>query len=354
MLTLEDFKADVSKEIKLPMIGCYKNGNHYTAIFSDGTKVNETIDEEADHFTYEFPSNFDIHINNRCNAGCPYCHEGSTKDGQVPSLYNLIFSEYTETSVTKSRTKITGKYTPFYESLRPGTEIAIGGGSIFESDPAEFEIFLLANKNKGIISNITVNQIHVKPNIEKLKSWVKEGLVKGVGLSLVNSHDEDFWKCVDELGENVVIHTIAGILSEKDLPYLKNRKVLILGYKHLRRGNDYFSAKVTENIEWLKLNLVKLQNTVKLMSFDCLGIEQINPKEVLSITDDQWNTLFQGSDTDVTDSDGNITCATMYIDLCGEHPTCARMSTAALDKRYAFSFNETIESVFKKSIQAWE
>lgn len=341
----------------MKVLATYKNGNHRVKIYDDGTKIKETFDEKADHFTYDFPENFDIHINNRCNAGCKYCHEGSTKTGEVPSLYNMIFSEYTEEPVTKTQTKIKGKYTRFYESLRPGTEMAIGGGNIFESDAAEFHTFLALNKHKGIISNITVNQVHVKPNIEKLKSWVKEGLVHGIGLSLINSKDEEFWKCVDELGENVVIHTIAGILSEEDMPYLKGRKVLILGYKDLRRGHDLLTdqktrAKIQLNKAWLHVNLPEISEECKLISFDCLGIRQIEPKEALGMSDEEYNMIFQGSDTDVHDAEGNITCATMYIDLVGG-PKCARMSTAGLDKRYSFSFEEPIEEVFKRSTQDW-
>ena len=355
MQTINQFLKKTMNEFPfLKPLGCYKNGNHFTAIFHDGTKINETIEETDDHFTYEFPSNFDIHINNRCNAGCPYCHEGSTKDGEVPSLVDMILENKGRVikHIDGDRYTFVGKLTPFYDSLRAGTEMAIGGGNIFESDPLEFEFFLEMNKRKHILSNITINQIHVKPNMDKLKKWVDNGLVHGIGVSLVNSKDEEFWKCVDQLGNNVVVHTIAGILTEKDLPYLKNRKILVLGYKHLRRGNDYFSETVQKNIDWLRDNLKDVSKTVKLMSFDCLGIEQLNPKNNLSIGDKDWNTLFQGSDTDVKDAEGNITCATMYIDLVGG-AKCARMSTAALDKRYSFDYNERIEDVFKKSIKDW-
>lgn len=337
----------------LKVLATYKNGNHRVTICDDGTKIKETFDPDADHFTHDFCENFDIHINNRCNAGCPYCHEGSTKDGEVPSLTEMIFKNNNYSTVKKDgKLYYTGEMTPFYKSLHAGTEMAIGGGNIFESNPEEFEIFLAVNKAKHILSNVTINQVHIKPNFKKIKKWVDDGLVHGIGISLVNSKDEKFWKCVDQLGENVVIHTIAGILTEKDLEHLKNRKVLILGYKHLRRGNDYFSDTVQKNIDWLKDNMKTVSETVKLMSFDCLGIEQLAPKEVLNITDDEWNTLFQGSDTDVKDADGNITCSTMYIDLVGG-PKCARMSTAALDKRFSFSYDEPVETVFKRSTQGW-
>ena len=38
----------------------YKNGNHYTEIYDDGTRIRETIEPEADHFIYEFPEGMKI------------------------------------------------------------------------------------------------------------------------------------------------------------------------------------------------------------------------------------------------------------------------------------------------------
>lgn len=51
----------------LKVLATYKNGNHRVTICDDGTKIKETFDPDADHFTYDFCENFDIHINNRCN-----------------------------------------------------------------------------------------------------------------------------------------------------------------------------------------------------------------------------------------------------------------------------------------------
>ena len=313
------------------VLSVYQNGNHWVAIFSDGTKAKFTEDEEATYFTYDFAENFDLHINNKCDAGCPYCHENSTPNGETPSLQDFVSSK-------------------FYDSLRSGTEMAIGGGNIFESP--DIEILLKANAEKGIVSNVTVNQRHVVKNLDTLKRWVEQKLVYGIGLSLVDSSDNAFWDAVNKLGENVVIHVIAGILTKNDYIYLRNRKVLILGYKNLRRGASYFNDEVQARIDELKSNLINLSNRVAVLSADCLAIEQLDFKTVLNIKDIDWNFLYQGSDTDVKDADGNITCSTMYIDLCNG-PTCARMSTAALDKRFKFSYDESIEDVFKKSIQGW-
>lgn len=337
MLTLEEFSVTNPTAMAV-----YKNGNHYVAIYPDGTKIKETIDPAADHFTYDFPENFDLKINNRCDGGCPYCHENSTPTGEVPDLKEFADSK-------------------LIESLHPGTEIAIGGGNIFESPDLEY--FLQKLKSNKIIANITVNQHHVAKNFDSLKHFVDAKLVHGIGISLTNAHNREDFELIDQLGDNVVIHTINGILERKDLRALDGRKVLILGYKDLRRGHTLLSTpnmsaagtwgdKIKRNQEWLKRNLDILRKEYfKLVSFDCLALEQLNPKEVCHISDSDWNTLFQGADTDVRDSEGNITCATMYIDL--PNKKVARMSTAPLDRREDFESTETIEELFAKSVKNW-
>ena len=57
----------------------YRNGNHTVKLYSDGTKVKETIDPNDDHFTYEFPESFDLKITDYCDAGCLYCFIPGTK-----------------------------------------------------------------------------------------------------------------------------------------------------------------------------------------------------------------------------------------------------------------------------------
>lgn len=47
-------------EVKMKILGSYKNGNFRTAIFEDGTKIRETNDDE---FQAAFAENMDIKIN---------------------------------------------------------------------------------------------------------------------------------------------------------------------------------------------------------------------------------------------------------------------------------------------------
>ena len=108
---------------------------------------------------------------------------------------------------------------------------------------------------------------------------------------------------------------------------------------------------IKRNIEWLKTYLPIMKNHCKVISFDCLGIEQIDPKSILNISNKEYNRLFQGSDTDVTDKDGNITCSTFFMDL--PNMQVARMSTAALDKRFDFTGEENISELFRLTTKGW-
>ena len=263
------------------------------------------------------------------------CHENSTVNGKHGDLRELE---------------------PMIATLHAGTECAVGGGNALAHPDLLW--FLERLKEQGVIANITINQRHLRPYKDLICKIVGEGLVHGIGISLTDASNTDDFAFIDTLGNNVVIHTIAGILSEKDVTPLMGRKILILGYKDLRRGHSLLEKKSDEikaNIKWLQSLLARIGSTninpFNVISFDCLGIEQLNPKALLNISDARYDTLFQGSDTDVKDADGNITCATMYIDV--PNMQVARMSTAALDKRYPFTGKENIHDLLQITTQGW-
>ena len=261
------------------LMGAYVNGNYTVKIFSDGTKVRET---EEDDFIASFPENMDVKITNQCDMGCAYCHENSTIDGLHGDILNP----------------------KFLDTLHPYTEIAIGGGNPL-AHPNLVE-FLHKLKDKKIIANVTVNQIHFERDENLIRELVDNKLISGLGVSLVNTNTE-FVERVKQY-PNAVIHVINGILKETDMRILKNNdlKMLILGYKHFRRGNSYYnnrSSEVINNQNWLYKNLANIVNQFKVVSFDNLAIEQLNVKRLLS--EEKWNEFYMGDD-------GNFT---MYVDL---------------------------------------
>lgn len=166
---------------------------------------------------------------------------------------------------------------------------------------------------------------------------INEKLIYGLGVSLVNPTQE-FIKKVKKY-PNIVIHVINGVLKPSDVQAMENNnlKMLILGYKHLRRGNEYFDSdrkEIEENQQWLYENLQDILNKFKVVSFDNLAIEQLDVKRLLS--DSEWNEFYQGDDGS----------STYYIDMVERK--FARSSTAPFDKRY--DLLDSVDDMFKKIV----
>jgi hypothetical protein len=263
----------------MKLLNKYVNGNYTVRIYSDGTKIRET---EADEFNASFPENIDIKITNWCNMGCPFCHENSTINGKHADLFN----------------------SKFIDTLHSGTELAIGGGMV--TSHTDLIPFLQILKNKGIISNITVHQFELEKNIELIEGLVAENLIYGIGVSY--KQPSEIFTDIASKFKNCVIHTINGVHTKSDFEYLsnKNLKVLILGYKELRRGANYFekeSELINTNKMWLYENLKILLPKFKVVSFDNLSLKQLEVQRLLS--KEQWDNFYMGDDGQYT----------MYIDL---------------------------------------
>lgn len=278
------------------LLGRYKNGNFVTTILSDGTKIRETKDDE---FIPSFAENIDIKICNYCDMGCKFCHEGSTINGKFGNILNE----------------------KFVDTLHPYQEVAIGGGDA-TSHP-DLIPFLQKLKERKVIANMTVNQIHFEKKQELIKKLVDEKLIYGLGVSLVNP-TKHFIELIKQY-PNAVIHVINGVLKPLDVKALENNnlKMLILGYKHLRRGNEYFEEKQNDievKQQWLYENLEDIIQKFKVVSFDNLAIEQLNVKRLL--TQEEWDEFYMGDDGKVT----------YYVDMVERK--FAQSSTAPFDKRY--------------------
>ena len=278
------------------LLGRYKNGNFVTTILSDGTKIRKTKDDE---FIPAFAENMDIKLTNKCNGGCAWCHEGSYINGKHGDILNE----------------------KFIDTLHPYQEIAIGGGDA-TSHP-DLIPFLQKLKEKKVIANMTVNQIHFEKKHELIKKLVDEKLIYGLGVSLVNP-TKHFIELIKQY-PNAVIHVINGVLNPSDIKALENNnlKMLILGYKHLRRGNEYFEEEqndIETKQRWLYENLEDIIQKFKVVSFDNLAIEQLDVKRLL--TQEEWDEFYMGDDGKVT----------YYVDMVERK--FAQSSTAPFNKRY--------------------
>lgn len=280
----------------MELLGAYKNGNYRTLILSDGTKIRKTNDDE---FIPDFAENMDIKITNCCDRNCLMCHEDSIPDGKHGDIMNE----------------------KFIDTLHPYQEIAIGGGDI--TTHPDLIPFLQKLKERKVIANITVNQIHFEQKQDLIKRLVNEKLIYGLGVSLVNP-TEKFISLIKQY-PNAVIHVINGILKPSDIEALGNNnlKMLILGYKQFRRGTDWYTED-HENIVvrqmWLKENICNIYDKFKVVSFDNLAIEQLNMRRFF--TDKEWEEFYMGDD-------GKFT---YYIDMVERK--FAKSSTAPMDKRY--------------------
>lgn len=297
------------------ILGNYINGNIKVILLSNGTKIR--IAENGAEPNALFPENIDIKLTNYCNIGCLYCHE----DSNINNKFNPEWFKLT-----------------FFKTLRRGTEVALGGGALSSLPRKEFKEFLYELKNQGVIPNITVNQKEIE-NINFmnfLQELISEDLVYGIGVSF-KYESEILKNFVIKYRERIVIHVINGLITKDELEYLSTfrPKILILGYKNLRRGVDYFESTkdfINENMDYLSSNIKSIRRLFKTMSFDCLAVEQLNIKN--KISKNEWDTFYMGDDGSHT----------MYIDI--PNMKFAKSSTANFNERYELLDN--IDDMFNK------
>lgn len=294
----------------MELLGRYKNGNVITNIYSDGTKDRFTYDDE---FHPDFAENMDIKICNRCDRGCPWCHEGSAPDGKLGDIMNE----------------------KFIDTLHPYQEVALGGGNVLEHPDLIPSLYKL--KDRKVIPNITLNQKHFEDSIDLIDDLISKKLIYGLGISLENPTTEFIEKV--KRFPNTVIHVINGVVSLAQMSAMSNRglKILILGYKYLRRGSIWMSkeyASITTNQNWLYRHLPDLIDKFAVVSFDNLAIEQLAIKERWNeFSDESWDEFYAGDDG----------TNTYYIDMVERK--FARSSTADFDKRY--DLMDDVDEMFK-------
>jgi hypothetical protein len=190
---------------------------------------------------------------------------------------------------------------PFIDRLHPGMELAIGGGDPL-SHPQILKMVEYATEKK-MVCNLTVNSAHIRRHQDKILELREIGL-KGLGISVEKPYFDDIGLIADK---NTVLHVIAGITPLSFLPYFRNRKILVLGYKQFGFGQKYYNYHDSD-IEfqlgnwryWLPTIIKRTSNSY---SFDNLAIEQLKVRDFL---DEEYFSKFYMGD------DGQFT---MYVDL---------------------------------------
>lgn len=275
-------------------LGRYINGDYHVTLLDDGTKIRETDDDKD--FIPAFAENCDCKITDKCDGGCAWCYEGCTPNGKHGDILNY----------------------EFLDTLHPYTELAINGNDMSHPDLIPF---LQKLREKRIVANMTVNQLHFERHYDFIKELVDSKLIFGLGVSLRKAT----YHFVDKIKQfpNAVIHVINGVFGAEDYSVLKDNdlKLLILGYKMLRRGIDWYdvySENILQKQNWLYNTLEECTKRFKVVSFDNLALEQLEVKRLL--TQEQWDEFYMGNDAQYT----------FYLDLV--EGTFGRNSLA--EKRY--------------------
>ena len=285
----------------------YRNGNYNVYIDLDnGTKIRKNDEDCLIPNTVE---SMDIKLTNRCTLGsnCAYCHEGSGPNGKHGDILSPSF----------------------LDKLHPYTELALGGGNILEHP--DIDEFLKRCKERNHICNITVNQNHFIANYDRIKNWVDNKLVYGVGIS----YTEPSYDLIERAKKipNSVIHVIAGIVKMNELNFLAQNdlKILILGYKQVRRGEQLYKTfhntidRLIRDLSYYLKNMID-EKWFSVISFDNLAIKQLNVRNLF--TDEKWNEFYMGDDG----QDGQQTSASMFVDMVERK--FARNSCAPESDRY--------------------
>lgn len=295
------------------LLAQYKNGNYTVRIYDDGTKIRFN---DLDNLTPDFAESIDCTITMKCDGGCKYCYLGCNPQGKHADLNQ-----------------------PFFDTLHRGTELALNANDMSHPDLYDF---LKRMRDKGVICNLTINQKHFSKFVDTLKQWQDEGLIHGVGVSLTNSSDEILWT---HPLKDVVIHTIDGLLSKQDLENLADHdlKILILGYKILGRGIEYYNEhkdEIEENIQYLSDNIMTTyKNRFKVIAFDTLSCEHFDLKS--KVSSQNWALHHMGEEGSYT----------FFIDAVNK-----AFAVSSLESNNVYPIEDNVDTMFHKvrHIQGFE
>lgn len=263
------------------LLASYQNGNCATWLYTDGTKV-RTVDGEPRPV---HPESIDLKITDYCDAGCSFCHEQSTKRGKHADL-NAILG--------------------VVDGLPHGVEIAIGGGNPL-SYPRLMPL-LTALRARGLVANLTVNEVHFPHQLHNLIALQNQGYLHGIGVSVKDVSVHDIWRQIMPMPRNLVYHVIVGIADPQAL--LRSGKeierILVLGYKRYGFGKKCKEGKLQEEIARWRYWIGTIMRKVPHVSFDNLAIEQLGVKDMLE--PETWRKHYMGDDGQFT----------MYVDAVRE------------------------------------
>lgn len=252
------------------LLAKYKNGNAAVQLLQDGTRIVE-YDGELD---LDYPLNVDVRVSSKCTFGmnpktgkavCAFCHESATTDGVNGDVEELHFK---------------------LSELPIGTEIAIGANQIDKS------LFALLFTLHGRPVNLTVNQGHLPRDCDFIKNLIKNGLIRGLGVS----YRHGMAPIPQEILEypNTVVHVIAGIDDIHDVKRLASigvKKLLVLGEKDFGFNQGRVDLQSHKHQFW-RMWVHDLFEMFDVVSFDNLALEQLRVGRF--VPQSLWDKFYQG------------------------------------------------------------
>lgn len=255
----------------------YTNGNAVVTLdLRDGTRIIEYPDNDG--LILETPLNIDIRVSTQCPYGynvetqkstCEFCHESALVNGQE-CHYGILQQVLIDAELPR------------------GTEIALGVNQVTR-DLIQF----VKNLWKlGLVVNITMNERYITEfgdtGLLELKPYI-------FGLGISYRSLQGCLSLPDWIADypHTVIHVINGIDDFNDVVELgvKYRKLLILGEKDFGFNRGKVNLNTPSHIEW-KSNVMQLTKIFDVVSFDNLGLQQLEIRGKISI--DEYETFYQG------------------------------------------------------------
>lgn len=273
----------------------YRNGNYNVLLYGDGTKIRFN---NEDSLIPEFPECVDLKITDKCDLNCPMCHESSTIEGKHSSFEDCV---------------------QFIRSMKPYTELAIGGGNPMAHP--DINKIIKECYTSNVVANMTLNIKHFNTahGQFKIASYILDGYLGGVGISIPSWYSPKSLRSdlskdgVIGMRNHMVLHFIVGLNTYSQLKAISNMgfKVLLLGFKYKGRGkmlvdNKSSSASLIKSrTDDLRKNLSKLIDGFEIVSFDNLALKQLDVMGFCKENSINYERLYMGNDGEYT----------MYVDL---------------------------------------
>lgn len=255
----------------------YRNGNAVVTLdLRDGTRVIEFPDNER--LILDSPLNIDVRVSTRCPYGydsttqhstCEFCHESALVNGHECD-YNALTQVFTDARLPR------------------GTEIALGVNEVTDS----LVYFVKYLYFLGLVVNITMNERYIleygDTGLLRLKPYI-------FGLGISYRSLQGCLSLPDWIAEypHTVIHVINGIDDFTDVMELgvKYRKLLVLGEKDFGFNRGKVDLSTRENQQW-KTNIMQLTKIFDVVSFDNLGLQQLDIRGKISV--EEYDEFYQG------------------------------------------------------------